>query len=175
MNAEYIIMSPQLTYAEAFANAYSDYFQANEQKYIDLYAPGVKDFPTYMKWLSDLEKGINLPDGWVPETTRWLINSEKQIAGFIRVRPRLTPPLEEEIGHIGYDVPPTERKKGYGRCCLKVASEIAKELGLQKALVTCDSDNLGSKRIIESAGAQLENEIIPKGQSYSVCRYWLEI
>jgi predicted acetyltransferase len=126
MNEDYIVIQPQLIYAEAIADAHADFCSVGEQKYIDLYEPAVKDFAAYIIWMQDLEKGINLPDGWVPETTRWLINS-------------------------------------------------AKELGLGKVLVTCDADNIASKRIIETAGAQFENEIIPKGQSYAVRRYWLTI
>lgn len=134
MNVEHIVAPPQLGYAEAFANAYFDYYKANEQKWIDLYAPGIKDFTAYITWLSDLEKGVNLPEGWVPETTRWLINGQKEIAGFARLRHSLTPFLEEAIGHIGYDVPPSQRRKGYGRCCLQVAINIAKNIGFRKKL-----------------------------------------
>ena len=68
MNAEYIVVPPQPAYAEAFANAYSDYCQAKEQKWIDYYLPGINNFTAYVKELSDLEEGINLPEGWVPET-----------------------------------------------------------------------------------------------------------
>jgi predicted acetyltransferase len=148
MKPKYKVVSPQSVYIEAFSKAYSDYDEAKEQKWTDFYKPGIDDFNTYIAWLSDLEKGINLPEGWVSESTRWLINDRQDIVGFTRLRHKLTPYLEESIGHIGYDVPPSYRKKGYGRVCLEIAIDLAKEIGLEKVLITCDSDNIGSKRII---------------------------
>ena len=58
----------------------------------------------------------------------------------------------EEIycaGHIGYDISPDYRNRGYGTRILKLALEKAKEIGLKEAVVTCLTTNLPSKKIIE--------------------------
>lgn len=169
------LAKPASLHAQAFAQAFRDYEQAGEQKYVDMYASGIKNFDAYILSLSNLEDGIALPDGWVPETVRWLMNNERQIVGIIRVRHRLTPFLEESIGHIGYDVPPSCRKNGWGHQCMNYAIDIARNLNLSEVLITCDADNTASKRIIERSGAKFQNEIIPAGQSHFVRRYWLEL
>ncbi|WP_143805101.1 GNAT family N-acetyltransferase, partial [Oenococcus oeni] len=52
-------------------------------------------------------------------------------------------------GNIGYDIAPAYRKKGYGSLILKLALIKAREMNLQKAIVTCEVDNIASKKIIE--------------------------
>ena len=41
---------------------------------------------------------------------------------------------------------PSQRKKGYAFQMLSLALPIAKELGINKALITCDKTNLGSAK-----------------------------
>ena len=64
------------------------------------------------------------------------------------------PHLEKEGGHIGYNIRPTERKKGYGTAILSLTLAKARGLGLKEVIVTCDSDNVGSLVIIEKNGGQ---------------------
>jgi len=42
-------------------------------------------------------------------------------------------------------------------------------------LLTCDEDNLGSKRIIEQHGGKLENAIEVDGERAKKLRYWINI
>ncbi len=55
-------------------------------------------------------KGINLPEGWVPASTWWLVRNNQVVIGTISLRHKLTPFLEEEGGHIGYSVHANERQ-----------------------------------------------------------------
>jgi predicted acetyltransferase len=65
--------------------------------------------------------------------------------------------LLESAGHIGYDVAPAARRQGHGTAMLRAALPIAAKLGLSQALITCDVDNIGSRRIIEANGGRLED------------------
>ncbi len=85
------------------------------------------------------------------------------------------PHLEREGGHIGYDVPPSERMKGYGTILLKHVLLKAKEMGIKKVLITCDADNIGSAKIIENNGGIYENESISTESGKPVSRYWISI
>ena len=53
--------------------------------------------------------------------------------------------------------------------------EKARELGLFRVLVTCDEDNIGSKKIIEHNGGMFENAIEIDGDPVKKLRYWIDI
>jgi len=105
-------------------------------------------------------------DGFVPSTTYWFIDGEDYL-GRITIRHRLTVQLREIGGHIGYDVRPSARRRGYATAMLRDVLPYAKELGIDLALVTCDVDNVASRKVIESAGGILEDERNGK------LRYWV--
>jgi predicted acetyltransferase len=91
----------------------------------------------------------------------------EEVVGFLSVRHTLTAWLFEEGGHIGYAVRPSRRRQGHATRALALAVRRAAELGLERALVTCDEDNLASKRTIEGNGAVYEDSRNGKR------RYWI--
>ena len=106
------------------------------------------------------------PDGWVPATELWWVDAD-EFLGRVGIRHRLTPMLLEVGGHIGYDVRPSARRRGHATEMLRQALQVAHELGIDRALVTCDADNIGSKTVIERNGGVLEDEREGK------LRYWV--
>ena len=54
---------------------------------------------------------------------------------------------------------------------LKYSSEFLFSLGLDTILITCDKNNIASKRTIESFGGILENEVIEATRT--TLRYWI--
>jgi predicted acetyltransferase len=117
---------------------------------------------------------LDLPKGWVPATQFWLIDKNEYIGNVI-IRHQLNDTLMHIGGHIGYSIRPTKRKMGYGTSILKLSLSEARKLGIDKALVTCDETNLGSKKIIEKNGGILENiEEGIKGKPRKL-RYWIAI
>jgi predicted acetyltransferase len=97
------------------------------------------------------------PPNWVHSSTYWWAEGP-EFLGSIRIRHRLTPQLLETAGHIGYDVAPKARRLGHGTAMLRAALPIAAALGIDQALITCDTDNVGSRRVIEANGGVLEDE-----------------
>jgi predicted acetyltransferase len=96
------------------------------------------------------------PPGQVPATTLWWVDGAEYL-GRIAVRHRLTPQLLELYGHIGYDVRPAARRRGHATAMLAAMLPVARRLGIDPALVTCEHDNLGSRTVIERNGGVLED------------------
>lgn len=120
-------------------------------------------------------RGVELPAGRVPQSVYYLMRGGNYIIGSSRLRHTLTPLLEQEGGHIGYDVRPSQRGKGYATQLLALTLEEARCLGLTGVLVTCDDDNYASARVIEKNGGMLLNKIIPKDGDKLVRRYWIDL
>ncbi|WP_019031014.1 GNAT family N-acetyltransferase [Salinispora arenicola] len=93
------------------------------------------------------------PDGNVPSTTLWWIQDDDYL-GCLAIRHRLTPHLREIGGHIGYSV----RRRGHATAMLRAALPVANQLGIESALVTCDVDNVASRKVIESNGGVFEDQ-----------------
>lgn len=80
--------------------------------------------------------------------------------------------MEKYIGHIGYDIKPSERGKDYGREILILGIPKAKDLGLLKVLLLCSEENIISRKIIERNGGMYESSInTPDGEILR--RYWI--
>jgi predicted acetyltransferase len=116
--------------------------------------------------LLDSREDSPRPVGYVPQTTWWYVEGEEYL-GRISLRHRLTEHLLEVGGHIGYDVRPTARRRGYATAMLRGVLPYAHAFDIDEALVTCDLDNIGSRTVIEAAGGVLEDKRGGK------LRYWV--
>ena len=76
-------------------------------------------------------------------------------------------------GHIGDGIRPSERRKGIATKMISLALDECRKLGIQKVLMVCDKDNVGSAKSIRNNGGVLENEIIVDGVVEQ--RYWIEL
>jgi predicted acetyltransferase len=77
--------------------------------------------------------------------------------------------LRTEGGHIGYSIRPAFRRRGHASRALGLALERAREIGLDRVLITCEEDNVGSARTIESQGGVFESVFNGKR------RYWIDL
>lgn len=74
----------------------------------------------------------------------------------IQFRHYLNEYLERYVGHIGYSVRPSERRKGYAKRMLADCIKICKLNGLEKILLACIEENEGSRRTILANGGAYE-------------------
>ncbi len=148
----------------------AEYSSAGE----DRYDSAAEDFDAYLRGLRDGARGAGLAPGRVPHSTFWLASGRRLIGRSV-VRYRLTPELEEEGGHVGYDIRPSERRKGYGTLILRLTLEEVRGLGLSRVLVTCDTDNVGSAKVIEKNGGRLESRGVSKRTGKLISRYRVEL
>lgn len=128
-----------------------------------------KHFDEYVAALR--ARAIDPLPGYVPQTDYWLI-AEGVYAGRISIRHRLNDMLRRFGGHIGYEIRPSMRRKGYGTLQCKLGLERAWAMGLKRVLITCDDDNIGSIRIIEANGGVLQDKIDNR-RSALTRRYWV--
>lgn len=138
-------------------------------------SPAPTDFPAFVQKLKNEAEGIGLPEGYVPQSNYWLVRNGRELIGEIRLRHRLTPALEDFGGNIGYMIRPTERRKGYGTLMLRMVLEKAREIGLARALVSCDPANVGSAKVIRNNGGVLASEGISREMGQHVSRYWIQL
>lgn len=117
------------------------------------------------------------PASGMVEGSQWMLVDEEKhrILGMINLRHYLNEYLSNFGGHIGYSVRPSERRKGYGKLQLNMALDILREKGVERALLTCDSENAGSYKTMEACGAVLENEVYNEEHKENIRRYWIAL
>jgi predicted acetyltransferase len=125
--------------------------------------------------LIEQRQGRGLEDWQVPQTTLWLVLDQREVIGISRLRHRLTARLRQQGGHIGFVMRPSRRRQGIGRTLLGMTLGKARALGLDRVLISCDADNIGSRRVIETNGGQLEAEAVCSETGRLIRRYWIEL
>ena len=81
-------------------------------------------------------------------------------AGGLNLRIGNTPGIVLYGGHIGYNVEPEFRGNHYAERACRLLLPLAKAHGLDPLWITCNPDNIPSRRTCERLGAELV-EIIP--------------
>ena len=129
-----------------------------------------KDFDYYIANL-EIKEGT---DQWVPGSVFFCYDIDRGIyVGAVNIRHRLNDSLLFTGGHIGDGIRPSERHKGYGTAMLALALDECKKLGIDKVLMTCDKDNIGSAKAIQKNGGVKENEVEEDGVIEE--RYWITL
>jgi predicted acetyltransferase len=122
----------------------------------------------------DHAKGMDLPEGWVAASTYWLLRRGR-IIGTCNLRHELNEFLRNWGGHIGFSICPSQRGRGYGRRMLALVLKKAQAVGIKKALVACDDNNIASARVIEKNGGKLADKVKTEYADFLVRRYWIEL
>lgn len=171
---KYELISPDVHLQKEFYCYCGAYQKVNEPtRWLEELA--YQDYPAYIKKLADASEGIGLALNFVPANVYWLIREGYTILGNSSLRHWLTPALEDVGGHIGYSIHPFERRKGYGTLILQLTMEKAREKGLRKVMVTCNTDNVASAGVIVKNGGVLANQGISQQTGIQVSRYWIEL
>lgn len=111
----------------------------------------------------------------VPDSTYFALDIERDIfVGAVNIRHYLNDQLLLNGGHIGDGVRPSERRKGYATEMIRLALEECRKLGIDRVLMVCYKDNIGSAKSIINNGGVLENEI-PTENGKIDQRYWISL
>lgn len=133
-----------------------------------------EDFASYVDDLEARRDGRDVPEGWVPGTFLVAVD-EGEIVGRVSVRHELNDFLASFGGHVGYAVTSTRRRRGIATALLAAGLEVLRELGVTRALLTCDHDSVGSATIIERSGGVFEGLIDGDADGIAKRRYWIEL
>ena len=131
----------------------------------------------YEDWLRRVNNESNgiLEDDRVPSSFYFLMD-EGRIIGSISVRHNLNNEfLKKYGGHIGYNIRPSERGKGYGTEMLYLALFKCEELGLSDVMITCKKDNIASAKVIEANGGKLHEEVYIPEEDDIFKIYWVNV
>ena len=163
-----VLVPPTTEYRDSFVAALREFHA--EERNADLDAARLATPEGFTAYVAQLHAyavaGPHLPDGWVAGTTLWCVEDDEFI-GTVQIRHELTPALRMVGGHIGYEVRPSARGRGHATRMLALALPVAHDLGIDPALVTCDSTNVASRKVIEANGGRPDT---PTGVKL---RYWV--
>lgn len=134
-------------------------------------APDVP-LPTVIARLERSRTATMTAPGRVPSTFL-LAEVDGEIVGRTSIRHRLNDGLLGFGGHIGYGVLPPFRRRGHATEILRQSLVIARSVGVDRALVSCDEDNEASARTIERCGAVRDPDRVA-GQPDHIRRYWID-
>lgn len=164
---------PSVDYRKSYLQAMREF--QSEGRYITYNLRRIGEhFDDYVRQLYKQEEHDSTTPGRVPNTEFWLIDNQTFI-GRLNLRHRLNDYLFHVAGHIGYEIRPTQRRRGYGIEILRLGLLEARAIGLKRVLVTCDEDNIGSRRIIEHNGGIFENAVTVASSSQHKLRYWITL
>ena len=112
----------------------------------------------------------------VPGKTFLLIRkNDNKIVGTINIRWNLSEKMLEFGGHIGYGIRPTERRKGYNKIQLYLVLLEAQKLNVDKVMIDCSVDNLGSDKTIKALGGILERCELDESDNTMTNVYWINV
>ena len=156
-------------YRSQLNNMLDEWYSYDEE--IIPYAIRKVDYHNFDRYIDSLELK-EAKNGLVPDSTFFCLDEERNIfVGAVNIRHYLNENLLLNGGHIGDGVRPSERRKGIATQMIALALDECKKLGIDKVLMVCDKNNIGSAKSIINNGGLLENEIEVDGIVKQ--RYWI--
>ena len=156
---------------EEFAEMLEEFRAAGEPNvYKGDLAIAWKGYAAFYALLSRMKSG-GYPTPAIVPMEPYFIEAQGRMLGELYIRHRLSPRLEQVGGHIGYKVRPSLRNRGVATAALRLALQQLGGMGVERALVTCNSNNGASARVIEKCGGvRISDALIQDGVER---RYWI--
>lgn len=101
--------------------------------------------------------------------------NDNRVIGAINIRWNLPEAMKKFSSNIGYGIRPTERRKGYNKINLYLGLIEAKKLGLDKVMLVCEADNLGSSKTMQALGGIHERTEIDPQDGVLTSVYWFNV
>jgi len=121
--------------------------------------------------------------GWVPAYRFALrLDGVEHAVGRLGFRVGTTDTIERYAGHLGYEVSPAFRGNRLAERSCRLVLPLARRHGFHELWITCNPDNLASRRTCERLGAELidtvdvphDSDVFAPG-SERKCRYLLAL
>ena len=147
--------------------------RANNQTLWDPYLP--KENESATEFVDRLRRRETNPEApLVPETIYWAVY-QGNVVGRISLRHRLEGNLHKIGGHIGYEVSPMWRRKGFATEMLRqiLLTDKAREIG--KLLLTCSPTNEASNKTIIANGGFFSKTVFVDFIGEDRNHYWIDL
>jgi predicted acetyltransferase len=132
----------------------------------------LKSWSAFLKSIEEQRQGLN-PSTYRVRGCQLAAVVDGVLVGRSSLRFELNEFFAQKGGHVGYGVAPAHRHKGYATEILRQSLVILRAEGIERVLVTCADDNLGSARTIERNGGVLESIVPLEGEDVGLRRYWI--
>ena len=156
---------------QEFAEMLEEFRAAGE---LDVYsgdhAAAWQGYGAYYDLLSRMRAG-GYPRPDIVPMDSYFIEADGRMLGELFIRHRLSARLEKIGGHIGYKVRPSCRRQGVATAALRLALKKLHAMGVQRALVTCRTENTASARVIERCGGIRIQDAVLRDRIER--RYWV--
>ena len=167
------LVMPSREYKSSFLDAMEEFREEGKRPDPHSYPIG-QTFEDFLTCRLNENTNPNPAHKWMPNSDYWLVEG-MDFVGRFNLRHVLTDEVRAYGGHIGYEIRPSWRRQGYGRRILQLGLFKAREHGFDRVLVTCNSDNTPSRRIIESLGGHFENAVLVPNSFTQKLRYWMAV
>lgn len=140
----------------------------------------IEKYEHYEDWLKHLDlyavKALIPKDSNYVEGSQYFLYDESRnlVIGMVNIRHELNDYLKKYGGHIGYSIRPSERQKGYAKLQLRLALDILKSKGVFQALITCNQDNIPSRKTILACGG-IEDDPSIEDDGTVIQRFWIQL
>jgi predicted acetyltransferase len=125
---------------------------------------------SYEEWLQSVTNNTSkntVNPNWVVTDTYFAVNEKGRIVGIIDLRHELNDFLTD-LGHCGYSVRPSERRKGYACEMLSLIIIRAKEAGLTELQLSVERTNEPSVKTVIKNGGVYERSFDIEGKKADV-------
>jgi len=170
------LVKPSAEYKKSFLSALKEFQAEGRYKFINA-EELERNFEDFVDRLNEGKRHMHKPYAdWVEpvtETPLWMVKDGDYIGTF-NVRHRLNWHLEKWGGHINFLIRPSMRGKGFGKKILQKGMPYACYLGIDRALITIDPENIAAQKIVEHCGGVFDNETAVTDKFPARLRYWLD-
>lgn len=174
---ELVLRVPSSDYLSQIAAYKEEFSQSGDHLHGGARLAEMSYLSDWLNHVTAIAKGEGLEKGRVASSTFLCLRQEDQkMVGICNIRHSINQPfLINFIGHIGYSICPSERRKGYAKEQLRLALQEAGKLDINRVLVTCDVKNLASEKTILANGGVYENTYTDPEDKTKTKRYWIEV
>lgn len=170
------LIVPTVRFHAAWLEAHDEWGPGAHEDGFGLQPPDEVDSPAgFADWVARLAAESDPAEpgdaGRAHCTYRWIVEGDR-VLGAIALRHELND-FVQRIGHIGYGIRPSARRRGLATWALGRMLDQARGLGLDRVLIVCEVDNVASAKTIEHHGGVFEE--VHDTRLGTVRRYWIKV